>query len=658
MKFLFTFLFFLPFIILLSQNDTTFQSNEGLNIILEESTEDDEDSQLFNLIEDFKNNPVDLNSASVNDLLKIPFIDFYTAQTIISYRNDFGYFKSETDLYSIKDLNKVSLDNIISFVTVKNEFADESAILNATSYQNIKMKIRSRVIEDIQNRKGFSEKIYQGNKYKFYNRLKGELKDYKINILTEKDAGEKSFSDFYSVNLNADNFYLFDKIILGDYLIEFGQGLALWGPYAFSKSGEAVSSIGRSGRGIVPYSGTDENQFFRGAAARINSRKFDLSIFFSSNKIDANISFDGSITSTPLDGYHRSENELTKKDKTNLVMTGGIVNYFANESTSINFLYFHTKFSNQFIKEKIYDLKGSDFNFYSLSYSGVYNKLYINGEFSFNGISAASINNVEFRINKSFSLAASFRNYPRNYYNIFSRGFGESSNTINEKGFYFGLKTKINSTSINVYYDQFKFPFATFSNPVSTYGNELLIDLFHSFSSKLKFRIRYTKEEKEISTESNNINLIDIQRKQKIRIEGIFNLSKNFRLKTRAEYSCFTLKESNYKSRGYLLFQDLRYSPSPALSFYARLIFFDTDSYDSRIYQFENDLIGIMNNTALFGKGSKWYFIINYDLLNNIIISAKYSELYQPELRTLSSGLNEINGNLSSRISIQVDLKF
>lgn len=651
MKKLFITFFLLPNIFIYSQSDSTLTTNEELNIILDESTIDAEDSQLYDLIEDLQKTPVDLNSARINDMLKIPTMDLQTAQNIFRHRKIYGNFTKVEQLYLIENLSKESVDKIIPFVTI---LANSKRNLDEDKYfkKPFSIYLRSRLIEDIQDRKGFIDKDYSGNKLKLYNRIKGEFSNSKFGFLTEKDAGEKSFADFYSFNFCADNFYFFERIIVGDYLVEFGQGLAMWGPYTFSKGSEAVSVLSKNGRGIIPYLSSDENQFLRGAAAKTKYDNFEFTVFYSANNFDASIE-NNLIISKPIDGYHRTENELAKKNIAKENVFGGFINYSPFENTQINFLYYNSKFSHSFFADKIYDLNRISFNFYSFSYSTILSQFYLNGEFVFNGVSVASINNLQLAINKTFSFAVSIRNYPRNFYNIHSRGFGENSNTQNEFGIYTGIKTKLKSTEINFYYDQFKFPFATLSIPLPSAGYEFLLDVYHSFTAKTKLRLRYTRESKDIKELSYKIGS---QIRQKLRLELLYNITKNIRMKSRIEFTDIFKKGSYYSDTGFLIFQDLRFSLFTDFTIYTRLIFFDTESFDSRVYEFENDLTGVLTNSALSGKGTKWYFLINYQLLKNLKISAKYSELHYPELSVISSGLNEIVGNINSKLSFQVDV--
>jgi hypothetical protein len=170
--------------------------------------------------------------------------------------------------------------------------------------------------------------------------------------------------------------------------------------------------------------------------------------------------------------------------------------------------------------------------------------------------------------------------------------------------------------------------------------------------------LRYKYENKEV-TELVNIDEKIVRRlKQIVRTDLIYNLSKDLRLKTRIEYNHFFIKDVNLKENGLLIFQDLRYVPVKNINLYGRIIFFQTDSFNSAVYEYENDLLGVMPNLAMYGKGVRWYFIVKYKPLKFLTLSAKYSETYKPDVTSLSSGDNEIIGNVDNRISFQMDMSF
>jgi len=138
----------------------------------------------------------------------------------------------------------------------------------------------------------------------------------------------------------------------------------------------------------------------------------------------------------------------------------------------------------------------------------------------------------------------------------------------------------------------------------------------------------------------------------------IYKVSKSIRLKVRFEYLHLNKNQISITEKGFITYQDILYQPVDNLRFYGRIIFFQTDSYDSRMYEFENDLTGVLYNPPLFGKGLRWYFIVRHSLFDNLTLSLKYSELYKPCETSISSGLAEIEGNLDNKIGFQVDFKF
>jgi hypothetical protein len=307
----------------------------------------------------------------------------------------------------------------------------------------------------------------------------------------------------------------------------------------------------------------------------------------------------------------------------------------------------------------VYDIGGDNFNYLSAYYELNLSKINLFGEGSYDGTSVASINGIQFSVNRELIFTTSVRNYPRNYNNFYGFGFSEKNGSINnEVGIYSGLKWKIPIGVLNLYYDIFKFPYRTSENSLSSEGNELLLDFVSMPLPKFEVRLRYKYENKEV-TELVNIDEEIVRRlKQIVRTELIYNLSKDLRLKTRIEYNHFFIKDINLKENGLLIFQDLRYVPLKNINLYGRIIFFQTDSFNSAVYEYENDLLGVMPNLAMYGKGIRWYLIVKYKPLKFLTLSAKYSETYKPDVTSLSSGDNEIIGNVDNRISFQMDMSF
>ncbi len=155
-------------------------------------------------------------------------------------------------------------------------------------------------------------------RYRYYY---GRIISATINL--EKDPGERFLPeakaigfDFSSANVFIKNIGPVRKAILGDYSLQFGQGLTLWTGLSFGK-GAMISNLAKPDLGLQPYKSTNEALFLRGIASTINFKKLEITPFLSIRNIDASLEkFEDSqqIRSMPQSGLHRTINEMANKN--------------------------------------------------------------------------------------------------------------------------------------------------------------------------------------------------------------------------------------------------------------------------------------------------------------------------------------------------------
>lgn len=642
------------------QQKDTLVTTDIFEDLLEDATSEVEESQIYDLIENLMHNPIHLNTATINDLLKIPLLDIQIARAIIDRRNFLGGIYKSEDLQNIAGVERGLIDRILPFLKLGDKYERSFLDSFTDQFSNLKLNFRSRILEDLQLRDGFSTGKFEGSRLKFYNRLKINSGD-KIyaGFLFEKDAGEKSFNDFSSFYLKVNDISIFNTILLGDYIFEFGQGLSIWSPYSFSKGINAVNIQEKGVSNAAAYTSADENQFLRGAAFQLAVGPFMITPFFSSNKKDASLdSLSGQITSLSMDGLHRTLSELSKENSINELVFGSSIEFNSIPDTKLGILYYQTKYSSAFEKNNPLKSAGNRFEFLSGSYSIILNNLYFSGEIAYNISSIASINNAVFMPDRNLSFLISFRNFPHNYFNPHAGSFGEKGTAQNEIGFYTGLQLRTEYGTFNIYYDQYKFPLAGSSYNFSSTGNDFLFYYTYKILRNSEIRLKYKNESKEIIEIINDESGLVNRSQQNFRVELSFIPVNFINMRTRFELVHLAQTTNKPMEKGFLLFQELKCQPVKKLSIYGRIVFFSTDSYDSRIYEFENDLTGVMTNAALYGEGIRWYLMARYTTTMGLVLSLKYSELYKPNERYLGSGYSEIIGNLDNRISFQVDFSF
>lgn len=650
-------LFLIFFSSIYSQTDTI-NNNIDLQKLIEESTTEEENSQLNDIIENQINNPVDINSATINDLLQIPFLNVITAKAIIDFRNSKGNFKSIEELKSVEQLDQQTIDKIKPFIKVENNIYNLKHSLKDL-ITNSKIYFRFRAINNLQTSKGFYENKYLGSKQKIYNRVFiNSNNKFRAGILFEKDAGEKSFSDFYSFHFYLNRLSIFSNILIGDYIIEFGEGLALWSSYSFSRSADAVNFINKNNGNIKPYVSTNENRFMRGYAFNIDLNHFRVSHFFSNNYYDASIdSTTKKINSLIYDGYHRTENELLRKNNCKERLLGLSSEYLFNNYNKIGLLYYHSEFSHEFNENTFYNSSKSK-NYFSLTYSSLVKKINIAGEFTYHNSLVAFINNIFINVSKNISLMFSYRNYPKNFVSIHGYSFGEKPYVQNEIGFYSGIKLITKYGSFNIYYDQFKYPEFNRHILFPLKGYEFLLLYNHKLSRKIEISFKYKFKKKDYKYPVNNIIEVKPNNYNNLRFESLFNLHQKLRLRTRIEYVSLYNEEGFTNENGLLLFEDLYCQLNKNFQIYSRIIFFKSDSYESRLYEYENDLPGLTSIPALYGEGMRWYLMLKYNTNYGLSFCLKYSELFKPNEKNLGSGYNQINKNINNDLAFQIDFKF
>lgn len=624
--------------------------------LLEQATQDAEDSQLLDRLQRLEEDPMDLNDVSTEELQVIPGVTQAIARTIVETREQLGQFKSLSDLLTIDEIDERLYAVLKRYVRVRPV---TPAQFTASS--------RSRVSRDLKQREGFRDGTYVGSPWKSYNRLLSSYSPYVYGgLLTEKDAGERKLNDFTSGFLLLKTKGPLFKAIAGDYFVEIAQGITVWRSLAFSKGLDVIQPAKKSPRGIAPYISSDESNFYRGGAAVLNLSPLELTAFYSNKKVDASIDTLGNITSVYGVGSHRTQSELRRRFAAQERAAGGRVQISLGKFFRIGSTYYLTKFDRPFLEERLYDLSGQESHVLGADFDFLWEIVNLFGEWArshtgaYGGIGGAVVN-----VAKGTEFVVSVRNYPRDFISLHGYGFGERSGaTQNEFGIYTGLHLRVASGFfLSGYYDQFKFPWRTATVPFPIQGNDFLfaaeLNPFRKFTLELKYKSE-TKGDAVSTTDEfgRSLNRLADRSQRNGRVTALFDVSRELRVRGRIELVKVEYSEFASGGKGILLYQDIRWRPSSQFTIDARLIFFDTDSYDTRVYEFESDVHGTLFNPALYGKGRRWYLIARYKLLNGLELSAKYSETYRDDLKNLGSGPEEIQGNVDNRFSAQIDIRF
>lgn len=640
---------------------------------LEEITRDAEDSQLLEMLTLLREDPLDPNTATPEALQQIPGLTSLLAWGIVRYRSQ-SRFERLDDLLLVAGMDKELLDGFRPFLRIQPA-SFSSALPSIGS-----VRFRSRVSQDLQRRKGFSDGVYQGSPQKLYHRL--ILRSTDLNplltgrrdketpaswiesgLVVEKDAGERSWDDFtagyFIVNLPVWG----SRVILGDYIVEAGEGMVFWRSVGFSKGSEVISTIQKNGGGIKPYASTDENNFFRGVAVEASVWGFRSSLFFSRKRLHASLSDEGILTGFNSTGLFRTEAEQHTKNVSAETLVGGILSAVPTAGLKFGVAGYRTVFNHPVMLGGIFGFRGGGSSVLGVNASWTARSSSLFSEIArdHDG-TVAGVAGITWKPVRILDLALIGRMYPRDFTSLHSFGFGEGGGaTQNESGLYVGVRVRpFKGTVISSYFDQFVSPWRTSLLRLPTEGKDALLLLQFRVTNKISLTLQTRHKQKEVTEASPDwfgIETRKVGRRSQEHYRATIELNPSITLRWRTRVECtsvgYDLRQGN--ESGLLAFQDVRMYPFAKLLVNFRIIAFHTDSFDSRLYEYESDPPGTMNNPALFGKGYRWYITGRYELSSSLDIWFKYGHTVKEGVKVLGSGQNEIKGDLDNRVSIQLD---
>jgi len=629
--------------------------------------------------------PININSCTKDDLSRLIFLNEIQINNLMNYRKKYGQFLSVYELKLIDGFNNDDVKNLIPFITLKEvKQSDIKSFKNTFKYGKHQVFLRYQQILEPQKAYNIPDadktesNSYLGSPYKLYARYAFKFSNkLQFGITAEKDAGEEFFRgsqpngfDFYSAFIQVNDIGIVKKVVAGDFLAQFGQGLTLYRGMAFNKSTD-VLNVMKSPQGLRKYSSTNELEFFRGGGITLEKDNFQFTTFYSNHNIDGNIlkdtsdSYQDYLSSVYGVDEHGTLSGLAKKGQINEQAFGGNLAY-SKGKVKIGATAIYSKFDFDIIPDgqlyKIYNFSGTNNFNYGIDYQVNFNRYYFFGEFAGDkNMNFAALSGVNIKVVEQVYLSSIYRNYAKDYVNLYATGFSEGSKTQNESGLYIGtVYYPYKSLKLSAYFDNFRFNWLKYRVSAPSAGHDYFLQLDYSPVRDFQFTtyLRQEIKQQDISDTEMGLKQQTNINKLRYRFQLSYKVLGNITLKNRFEQHIYN-DGINPISRGYVIYQDLVYKPQIIpFSFYFRYALFDTDDYNSRIYAYENDVLYAFSVPAYYGKGSRFYTMIKIKLRKNIDFWLRFSQTYYVDRNVISSGLSEIDGNTKSEVKAQIKIKF
>lgn len=649
---------------------------------LDELAADGEDTErLESLYADLSylvEHPIDLNLATEEDWRRLPFLSDRQIEELMDYRTRNGDWLSVYELKNLLSLDFATIELLKPFVTVeKREEKVDFSLKNLLKYGKNELVIRydqtfqqkkgyrqvpAAELEEYPNRKYLGEPFSHSLRYAY-----GYEDRLQLGLVAEKDAGEPFWTpvhkgyDYYSFHFFLKDIGWLKSLALGDYRLSFGQGLVVSHDFTPGK-GAILTQAERRRNGFRRHYSTNEQDFFRGAAATIGIKDWQLNLFYSRKRVDGNLE-GHRFTSLKTDGQHRLKRDWEKRGVIPSQSYGGHLR-FQREKYSIGLTFLGYDFGG-------YDFQPSDQPYNRYYFRGRWNVngsvdyRWKNDNFLFYGETAfskkggfATLNALRYSPVSYFSVLALHRYYDKRYQALYANAFAQGSQARNEHGVYFGLEwTPFAFWKLSGYADLFRFPWLKFGVDYPSKGEEYMVRLDYSPEERWAVYLRYKYSRKEKNFSGENEEGLLSYRRQRLRAQfsWVFN---DWVLKTGADGNLYGENNRGWQ-RGFLVSQAVGWRPSSMplqVDFFGG--FFSTDDYDTRVYASERNLLFTYYSSFFYGKGFRFSGAIRWEFPWGLMLSAKIGHAFYLNRDRLGSDLEEILGRHKTDGSLLVRWKF
>jgi hypothetical protein len=102
------------------------------------------------------------------------------------------------------------------------------------------------------------------------------------------------------------------------------------------------------------------------------------------------------------------------------------------------------------------------------------------------------------------------------------------------------------------------------------------------------------------------------------------NIAQHLELKARIERGESRFSVLERADKGSTVSQTLCYR-AETVEGECGVTFFEADSYEARLYNYEGNMRGIVSSPPLYGKGSRWHVVFSWATFSSLRLAAKYA---------------------------------
>ena len=633
---------------------------ENMENLAETSGEEMKDDSWNQAMENFSRHRIDLNHCDANELTELHLLNALQIQIFLRYREALGPMLEIHELQAVPGWNLETIRRIIPFVTVDE---NQRTIPFLKRFRHGESRLSYRVSASLENLSANANSGYYflGDPIASNLRYKYQFRNLvQYGFTADKDAGEKfgfvqgqSGFDFYSIHFFARSLGNLKSIAIGDYTINMGQGLVMWQGLAMG-FGSDITLVEKQSEILRPYTSSGEFNFQRGLAGSFKINNWEITGFLSLRSVDGNQVYDSAsqivrISSIIESGYHRTYGELQDKASLAIFSSGANLTY-SRRSFKIGINTIEYSFSKSIEKAdqpyNLYSFRGKNGLNFSMNYEFTLRNVHMFGEWAMDqNLHRAFLHGILMGLGQTLDFSLVLRDLARDYQALYGYPLGESSSGNNENGVFAGFGLRMGSKfKLTISEDLYRFPWLRYGINEPMYGSAYMANLvWHpDKTTELNLNTRFAKKgSNEPEMNIGGIPPVDESRKLNVRFQMNCQLSRELSLKSRLEFLKL-LGMGEGSQNAFLAYLDFFYKPFiRKYSLNLRLESFEADSYDSRVYAYENDVLYYNYIPFFYGRGLRYYFNLKLKPAKRLGLWVKWSQTYFLKAEEIQNTLSE-----------------
>lgn len=615
-----------------------------------------------NRMEAYRKNPIDINNCNRTDLEEFGILQPGLINALIRYRETMGGFVDVYELQAVPGMDVMVFQRLKTIITIrlKNndpwKFEHRKQAKNSLEFR-IGGGLKKTTGDWIWNR----EKNWQGGTWHHSLRYWCDVgKKIRLVLHGEKDVGEKfQFNhktigyDFLGGGLQINEWKGMSKLLIGDYLVQWGQGLIQWHGRPPGKQMD-VTAIKAQATSPRLQTTNAEQGFHRGVV--VNWKRYGLQCegFFSYRKLDSRLEnlndsvgvVDG-IIGLQESGLHRTSDEIYQKANLNLVTTGIRV-CLRKPQYHLAFQSLVDRFNRKWVESDkpymLFRIPKQIQLFSSIDYSLTYRNIHFFGETAWQvGGDIATVNGILWTVSNKISCSMLHRHLPNQFTSLHGQPFSESSYRQSEHGVYAGLQYKWNArTQFHVFADIHAFSWIQYRIHGLTEGRECGGSIINTRRKGLTWSVRASFQEiivpvpKQAQSE---IPEASTQMRTRINGQAGWPVSEHLQMHLSVGWqSTISIDQKIDEGSGMLINMEAKWKKATLpFSVHAQWILANTTDYESRMYTQTWSMAGQKTFMPFYGLGSQWNLGLGYRTMNGIRFQFRLTSRYNLPTTNTSS---------------------